>query len=162
MLRSVLLMGAALAVLSACGGGGGLHDFRSNAGGPDAFSVIPNKALQQPRNLDSLPTPTPGGTNLADPNPTGDAISALGGRPSAGVSGDLALVQATSRFGVTPTIRADLDADDASFRRIRGRLAIGSRTSRYFRVYSSMALDAYAVLEQFRAAGIATPTAPPQ
>ncbi|MGB0797704.1 MAG: DUF3035 domain-containing protein [Planktomarina sp.] len=162
MLRSGILTGVALLALTACGGtGGNLHDFRSNSAGPDAFVILPNKTLEQPADFKQLPQPTLGASNRADATPARDVAILLGGGTSR-QSGDGALLNAAGRFGTNPEIRAELDEGDASFRRLRGRLAVGGRTAKYFRVYASMALDAYAELLRFRKAGVRTPSAPPK
>ena len=50
----------------------------SNGGdGPDEFGIVPTKPLQMPDDLNVLPSPTPGGGNLTDPTPLGDAVAAL-------------------------------------------------------------------------------------
>lgn len=136
--------------------------------GPDEFSVLPAMPLQAPASL-TLPAPTPGGVNLADPDPLGDAIRALRGNPGAASAGgiparDAALVAHVSRNGVVPDIRAKLAEEDAAFRD-RARLArsfdiLGQ--DQYFPAYRRWALDAYAELERFRMAGIEVPSAPPR
>lgn len=149
--------------LSACSGSRSLHDFDNPGSGPDDFSVLPVAPLTLPDTLD-LPDPTPGGANRTDPNPTGQAIAALGGRQSAGVAGgipsrDAALVAHASRNGVETDIRAALAAADAERR--NGRFAGLFGRSGYFGLYARDALDAQAELARFRAAGVATPSAPP-
>lgn len=167
-MRAILIAGLAISLLSACGGGKTLHDMRTSSGGPDDFSVLPTHALELPETLSILPAPTPGGSNITDPNPTGDAIAALGGRPSVASAGgipaaDSALVAQAGRYGTSPTIRADLAAIDANFRRRKSRGNFFNFLSgdRYFRAYASQSLDAYAELIRFRNAGVATPSAPP-
>lgn len=144
-----------------------LHDLRANSEGPDEFSVLPVAPLELPETL-TLPQPTPGGVNRTDPNPVGDAIAALGGSQSAAFAGnvpgsDAALVATTGRFGVTPAIRAELAAADASFRQRRsvGQAFNFLGTDRYFSAYQAQSLDAYSELARFRALGIQTPSAPP-
>ena len=164
-----ILTGLALVALTACSAGiRPLHDLRVNSEGPDEFSVVPVAPLTLPSDLNTLPTPTPGGSNITDPNPTGDAIAALGGRPAAAFAGgipssDAALVATTGRYGVAAGIRAELAAADAAFRARRQYTQffniLGS--DNYFASYSAERLDAYAELARFRALGIATPTAPP-
>jgi len=158
----------ALFLLAACGSTERpLRDLRAAGGGPDEFAVIPAEPLEIPQSR-TLPDPTPGGVNRADPTPKADAIRALGGSPSAQIAGgipagDAALVAQASRYGTRPNIRAELAAADAA------RLARARRTSlfnplgrdRYFPAYASLALDAFAELERLRAAGIAVPTPPP-
>lgn len=154
--------------LSACGSSDGLRDLRSDGAGPEEFTVLPVGPLTLPEQL-TLPPPTPNGTNLTDPNPIGDAVAALGGRPSAQVADgipaqDAALVAAAGRNGVDPAIRQELAAADAQFRGGAGQFAVLSflRPNRYFNAYAGQALDAYATLDAYRAAGIATPSAPPR
>ncbi|MEM6308050.1 MAG: DUF3035 domain-containing protein [Pseudomonadota bacterium] len=114
--------------------------------GPDPFSVMPNRALEQPNDYSSLPVPTPGAPNRADLRPRSNAIIALGGRPGVGVVGDPALLSFVTRNGVSPDIRSTLqgDASDRGLFRRNGAV-----------------IDAYAELQRFRALGVATPTAPP-
>lgn len=161
MKPGLILSILAITALTACAGGDrGLRDF-DRGEGPDEFSVIPMQPLTLPDNLGALPPPTPGAGNRVDPNPTGDAIAALGGRPGAGVAGDAALLGAVGRNGVDPTIRADLAEADAQFRRNRARLGLFNRGDRYFQAYAGQALDAYAELVRFRNLGVAVPSAPP-
>lgn len=161
-----------VAVLSvaACAQSGTPHlmNLRATSSSPDEFAILPSKPLVMPKDTSALPSPTPGGTNLADPTPDSDAVAALGGKPGASAGGipaaDGALVAAADRYGVQPGIRAALDAADLKFRknhngRILDRL-FGN--SVYFKAYSSMTLDQYKELARWRAAGLATPSAPPQ
>lgn len=164
----LVFMGAVIAAVGACASDRPLHEFRSISSGPDDFSVIPLNPLVIPDTLD-LPPPTPGGTNRTDPNPEGQAIVALGGNPAAARAGgvpasDAAIVAATARFGVTPDIRAALAQSDAAFRarQSRGGLFSLFGGDRYYAAYAPQALDAYAVLNDFRNLGVATPSAPPQ
>lgn len=159
-----LVLGCSLLV--ACGGGP-LHNTRSATGGPDDFSVLPVAPLEIPESL-TLPTPTPGAPNLADPDPRGAAIVALGGNPAAARAGgvpaaDAALVAHATRNGTTPDIRALLAQEDAAFRGTRGRIGGFNpfARDRYFRAYAGQALDAQAELQRFRNLGVATPSAPP-
>ena len=166
-MRRTLLVATMIAALSACSGRDNLMVVDSG-NGPDEFSVIPALPLQAPESL-TLPAPTPGGTNLTDPDPLGDAIRALRGNPAATVAGgvparDAALVGFVSRNGVDPAIRATLADEDAAFRD-RARLArsfdiLGQ--DQYFPAYRRWALDAYAELERFRALGVEVPSAPPR
>ena len=122
--RAVVLM--AILGLSACSGDGRLRDLQSFTGGPDEFSVLPGKELQKPADYTALPAPTPGGGNVTDQNPRGDAVAALGGRASALVPTGVpategALVTYVSRNGVSPSIRQDLAAEDAKFRKGQAR-----------------------------------------
>ena len=168
-MRAMIFATAAILTLSACAGGDrGLRDMRSSSGGPDEFSVLPVNPLTVPESISALPAPTPGGTNLTDPNPGGVAIAVLGGRESAAFAGgiptsDAALVTRASRYGTDPNIRATLASEDEAFRNRRTRisfLGFGGR-DRYFQAYARQSLDAYAELTRFRNLGVATPTAPP-
>ena len=147
----------------------GLRDIRKTGTGPDEFLVLPNKPLNEPADYSSLPEPTPGAGNIADPTPQADAVAALGGKPSALVPGqgvsssDLALVSASSRYGVSPTVRQDLAEEDAKFlkkKRITGRIRLFP-VDRYEQIYAKQTLDPFETTEQFRRAGVATPSAPP-
>ncbi len=163
----VILIFVAMLSLAACANDRGLRDLRSNGGGPDEFGVMPVNPLILPSDTSTLPAPTPGGTNRTDPTPNADAVAVLGGNPNAlapnGIpASDSALIAAAGRNGVDPAIRSTLAAEDASFRNRRARLSIFGGRDRYFRAYAGQALDAYAELERFRAAGVATPSAPPQ
>ncbi len=135
-------------------------------GGPDEFAIVPTKPLETPPDLASLPTPNPGGANLADPRPTTDAIAALGGNPAAlgRPSGDGALIGYAARFGVVPNIRGSLAAEDQAFRNDnRGKLLERVfRITTYYTAYADQALDPHEELERFRAAGVRTPAAPPR
>jgi hypothetical protein len=161
MRRTVLAIVAA-GLVAACGSADrGLRRLDSGLNGPDEFAVLPSRPLSLPQTSD-LPPPTPGGRNLADPDPLGDAMAALGGAAGAGPAGDAALIAATGRYGVDPGIRAALAEEDAAFRRRAGALAFNPLgVDRYFQAYARQALDAYAELARFRAAGVAVPSAPP-
>ena len=166
-MRGILLAILALG-LAACSGDRSLRDMRSSDGGPDEFAVAPNAPLEVPPDL-SLPTPTPGGSNLTDIDPNANAIAALGGRPSSVSAGgipsnDAALVSFAGRNGVQSDIRASLAQEDAAFRKRAGFRNFFNflGKDKYFPAYARQSLDAYAELERFRAAGIATPSAPPQ
>lgn len=147
----------------------GLRDIRKTGTGPDEFLVLPSKPLSEPSDYSSLPTPTPGGTNITDATPQADAVAALGGKASALVPGqgvpssDLALVSASSRYGVSPSVRQELAEEDAKFlkrKRITGRIKLFP-VDRYEQIYAKQTLDPFEANEQFRRAGIATPSAPP-
>ena len=166
-MRSVVLVFAVVG-LAACSGDRGLRDMRTNSGGPDEFSVLPNAPLSLPSTTD-LPTPTPGGSNLTDINPNASAVAALGGsltRVNAGgiPTRDRALVAGAQRYGVASDIRATLATEDAAIRQRAKYLNAFNLfgRDRYFSTYARQSLDAYAELDRFRAAGVATPSAPPQ
>ncbi|MCH2076186.1 MAG: DUF3035 domain-containing protein [Rhodobacteraceae bacterium] len=154
----LMLFCFAMVGLGACSGG--------FSEGPDEFSVVPQSPLEQPVSYSDLPEPVPGGSNLADLRPNADAVAALGGRTQAGgiPASDTGIVTYASRFGVDPAIRSVLFAEDERFRARISRRGIfgGQRENKYFSTYRSQALDAYAELERFRAAGISVPTAPPE
>ncbi|WP_373354888.1 DUF3035 domain-containing protein [Pseudoroseicyclus sp. CXY001] len=158
--RAIVIVGL-LTALSACGGRT-LHQLDHGLAGPDEFSVLPTAPLVIPR-VATLPPPTPGGQNRADPQPNAAAIAALGGNAGAAVAGgvpatDAALVAAAG--GRDPSIRRTLAEEDAAFR--SGAVAASnSGAGRYFNAYRRQALDAYAELERFRAAGARVPSAPP-
>ncbi|MCL7408770.1 DUF3035 domain-containing protein [Marivivens donghaensis] len=163
-MRGLLLALCAALTLSACGGGERtLHRTSLTDGSPDEFGVQPTRTLELPQSMNLLPTPTPGGVNLADANPQADAIAVLGGSVTGGVGGDAALMAQVSRFGVDPSIRSVLAAEDAAFRKRRTNLSLFRifNRDRYFQAYRGQSLDAYAQLERFRSLGAAVPSAPP-
>ncbi|WP_291736501.1 DUF3035 domain-containing protein [Leisingera sp. F5] len=164
----VMVLAGALAV-AGCGQKG-LRVLQKPGPGPDEFLILPSKPLSTPENYASLPAPTPGGSNLTDPDPKSEAVAALGGNPSALVSGngvpsgDAALVTASSRYGVEPGVRETLASEDAKFRhrnRHLGRIKIVP-VDRYEQLYRKQSIDPFAVSEQFRKAGAATPSSPPE
>ena len=154
--------------LAGCSNDGTLMNLKSGQDGPDEFAILPTKPLSMPTDLAVLPTPTPGGANITDPTPLGDAVGALGGNPARlannGVgASDGGLVTYASRYGVQPGIRQDLAVADqewraANSRRLLERLA---QTSVYLRAYLPMTLDPDAELLRWRRAGAKTPSAPP-
>lgn len=168
------MIGAAMLAilgLSACGADRdiSMRDLRSFTGGPDEFMVLPAKPLSEPASYAELPAPTPGGKNLTDVNPKGDAVVALGGKasalePGAGVpASDGALVQYASRNGVQPGIRETLAKEDEDFRRRASRFTKIRivRVDRYNDAYKREQLKTYPTLEAWRRAGVQTPSAPP-
>ncbi len=167
MNRLTGIAGMAVVLLASCGGGS-LHNLDTGSVGPDEFSVLPALPLQMPETT-TLPPPTPGASNLSDPNPVGDAMAALGGSQAASFAGgipasDATLVAYAGRNGTDPAIRNTLATEDAAFRSqagFGGTFNLLGR-DRYYPAYASQSLDAYAELERFRAAGVEGPTAPPE
>ncbi|MEL7027289.1 MAG: DUF3035 domain-containing protein [Pseudomonadota bacterium] len=165
IVKNLGLLGFAL-VVAACSRDPNpeLLNLRSD-GTPDEFGILPTAALEEPADYVSLPAPTPSGTNRVDPRPNAEAVAALGGRPGvvASRAGDGALLATTGRFGLDPTIRQQLAAEDLAFRQNnRGRpLERLFNTNVYFSAYRRQSLDQYAELERFRRAGIATSAPPP-
>ncbi|WP_420585858.1 DUF3035 domain-containing protein [Ruegeria sp.] len=165
--RSILAVTLALAV-AGCSDIG-LRHLEAPGEGPDEFSVLPVKPLTQPQDYQFLPAPTPGGGNLTDPNPTADAVVALGGSEAALnantpiPSTDAALVTASSRYGVPANTRQVVDTEDAEFRRKQGRLTRLRlfNVDRYAQVYERQSLNADAQTQAARDAGLETPSAPP-
>jgi hypothetical protein len=167
--KGLAIAGVALLALTACGGAKEprLMNLRSTTNGPDEFAIVPPKPLATPPDFASLPDPTPGGANLTDPHPMDDAITALGGQVPVVAGGvpaaDGVLVRYAGRQGRAADIRAALAAEDLDFRRKHGgrilERAFGIST--YFRAYQKSWLDARAELAKWRAAGVATPSAPP-
>ena len=57
-------------VLMGCSSSGSISDqYGVVSIEPIEAGLAPNKPLEQPSNLDALPEPTPGGSNLGDPEP---------------------------------------------------------------------------------------------
>lgn len=172
LMRRALVI-AGLVALAACGRSGAgdevpqLMNLRSPAGeGANEFAILPKKPLEMPTDMAALPDPTPGGANLTDVDPKGDAVAALGGNAAvlSRPSQDGALVAHASRYGVSPQIRAELAAADVAFRRNnKGRLLERLfDVNVYFKVYAPFALDQYAETERMRRAGIPTSAVPPE
>lgn len=162
-----LLALVSLAALSACESGDPeLMNIRSDT--PDEFSILPTKPLEAPENYTALPEPTPGGSNLVDPNPQGDAIAALGGNPDRLTdgrvyAGEQTLVSFASRYGVPADIRTTLAAEDLAWRRENNGLLLERlfNVNVYYSSYKPMSLDQHHELDRLRALGIWTPSAPP-
>lgn len=143
----------------------GLMDIRSTGNGPDEFRIFPAKPLTAPSDYSKLPTPTPGGSNLTDLNPTADAMAALGGRDSGGIPAtDGALITAASRNGVDPEVRTTLAAEDAKFRKRQSRMTRLKLfpVDRYGQAYRKQAINPFKVDEEYRRAGVGTPSSPPE
>lgn len=161
---NILVLVTAALVLSACANGTpSLMNLRNTEAGPDEFGIVPTNELQLPADRSTLPTPTVGGTNRADPNPEADAIAALGGNIARANTNASGLVSHASRFGVASDIRGTLATEDLAFRGDnRGRLLerlLNNNT--YFQAYRAQSLDRYAELERLRRSGVQTPSAPP-
>ena len=160
------ILGVAALGLSACSQREpDLINFKNGQDGPDEFSILPTKPLENPPSLAELPPPTPGGTNLVDPNPDFEAIAALGGRPSVLTrsSDDGGLVRYAGRYGVSPSIRGELAAEDLEFRRRNdGRLLERwFNLSVYNNSYERQELNQYDELRRMRNAGVASSSSPP-
>jgi Protein of unknown function (DUF3035) len=158
---------AAMLVLSACASSDPRLMNLSSGEGPDEFGIVPPKPLAMPENLAALPEPTPGGGNLADPNPEADAILALGGKPgtSDGIpSGDSALYAHAARYGVDQGIRSTLATEDLEWRRDNnGRvLERWFNVNVYYKAYRDQRLDQQSELARWREAGLRTSSAPPR
>lgn len=172
LLRLCAITGLGLLTLSACSRGNDVPNLMNAARGgssPDEFSILPTQPLQAPTDYSALPTPTPGGSNLVDPDPRGDAVAALGGRVSAergaGVpAADSALLAHAGRNGVSGDIRATLAAEDLDFRRRNhGRpLERLFNNNVYARAYEGEVIDPQEELRRWRALGARTPSAPPE
>lgn len=164
-LRTAISLGLVLLALAACGRSDPrLLNLRADGDGPDEFGILPSRPLEMPENLQTLPTPTLGGTNRADPDPEADVAAALGGNINRAGAGSQGMVSYVTRFGVGQDIRDTLASEDLEFRRRRdGRILERiAAINVYHRAYREMSLDRYAELERMRAAGIRTPAAPPE
>jgi hypothetical protein len=142
---------------------------KSDDKGPEEFTVLPVKPLQEPSDYKVLPAPNSAAGNLVDATPKADAIVALGGTPVIGAStkvpaADSSLVRHTSRFGTTPDIRDVLAVEDAEIRKSRSRMLRFQLNQKdlYSKVYEKQILDAHAEIAKFRAAGVLTPAVPPK
>jgi len=170
--RLLAVTGLSLLALSACSRNGDvpqLMNASAHQRGPDEFSIVPTAPLQAPNSFAELPAPTPGGSNLVDPDPRAQAVAALGGRVSAertsGIpAADAGLVRYAGRAGVSDGIRSTLAAEDLEFRR-RNNPRLLERmfnTNRYRAAYEEQILDPQEELRRWRERGVRTPSAPPQ
>ena len=159
----------ALAMALALGGcnrdsgesGRSLISIRSAGVPPDEFLVLPRDPLERPSDTASLPAPTPGGANRADPDNLSPMLSAMGARGAAGgvPASEAALVRAVG--GASPDIRAVLAAENAAFREDNARrLERQARKLEGATIYSGMLLDPVAEAARLRAMGITVPLAP--
>ncbi|MDN5569165.1 MAG: DUF3035 domain-containing protein [Paracoccus sp. (in: a-proteobacteria)] len=163
-----LMMGmAAVTALGACSGEPRLNNLKAGQVGPDEFSIMPTRSLSMPPDLAVLPAPTPGGFNITDPNPQGDAVAALGGNPERlrdqGIgAADQALVAQATRRGSDPQIRQTLAREDAAWRSSNGRRVLESLfgTSVYQRAYAPMALVGADEQLRWQKAGAVSSTSP--
>ncbi len=156
-------------LLAACSTDPHLMSVTSDSNGPDEFGIVPTKPLQMPEDLSALPAPTPGGTNITDATPLGDAVAALGGNPAQlsaqGIgASDGGLVNYASRLGRDPAIRQQLAVEDLQWRSQHSRRLLESlaRTDVYYRAYKKMTLDSWAEQERWRPTGVLMPAAPPR
>ncbi|UWQ95607.1 DUF3035 domain-containing protein [Rhodobacteraceae bacterium M385] len=164
MRATLLVLMTATIGLTACSNGTPtLMNLRNTESGPDEFAIVPTNDLELPADRSTLPTPTLGGTNRADPTPEADAIAALGGNIARANANAGGLVNHASRFGVAPDIRGTLAAEDLAFRQNNGGRVLERlfQNNVYFRAYRRQALDRYAELERLRRSGVQTPSAPP-
>jgi hypothetical protein len=169
MRRRILILSLMVLAVAACGRGDGvLSRIKNDGNGPDEFTVLPTAPLQTPQTYNSLPTPTPGGANLVDPNPRAEGVAAMGGNPAATVpgaigAGDGGLVNHTRRFGVTPGVRQELAVEDAQTRRRHGRVNIFNigPNDDYTDAYKKQWLDSQAEQSRMTRSGVVTPSAPP-
>lgn len=158
---------ACFAVLAACAKEPNLLNIK-RGDGPDEFAILPTRPLEAPPSYQDLPAPTPGGTNLTDPDPIGDAVAALGGRrdrlaPGNIATGEQALVSHALRYGAAGNIRQTLATEDLEFRRRHNGKLLERlfNVNVYFRAYKPMSLDQHAELLRLRRKGVWTPSAPP-
>ncbi len=163
MRASLVITGLCVAAaLTGCGKSE-LRLFEERKNAPDEFLLLPAGALEDPADYTTLPSPTPGGSNLTDRDPQAEAIAALGGNAAAaGSSGDSALLTATNRYGVQGDIRQELSEEDEKLRK-RNAFLINLKlfpTDKYAEIYEKQTLDAEEAAIVFQNAGIPTPNAP--
>lgn len=144
-----------------------LLNLEASQAGPDEFSILPNKPLQEPENFAALPAPTPGGSNRVAATPNDDAIAALGGNPAAVArsipASDGGLVSHVGRFGGSTGIRETLAQEDLEFRRRKNGRVLERvfNVNVYYKAYQKQSLDQYSELARFRRLGVRTPSPPP-
>ena len=164
---NVVLVIATVGILAACtrGGDGRVLNLRQSAIAPDEFLVVPQKPLETPSDLTSLPAPEPGATDLVTIDFERNLLEALGGRavsPTAAPARDAAFVGAVrSSGGSTPDIRTVLREEDQAFREARkGRLERLAQQRQAVTLYDSMLLDPTAETLRLRALGVKVPALP--
>lgn len=170
-MRPAFVILIAAVALTACGKRGDdvrLTRFTDGGNGPDEFSILPGKPLQNPADYAALPAPAPGQANLTDATPMADGVAALGGNPAALVPGapsasDGALLAHSGRYGSQPGIRQTLAVEDADVRRRHGRINILNigRNDDYTDSYKRQWLDSQSESVRLRARGVKTPSSPP-
>lgn len=170
--RLAIAIGLGLLTLAACSRGDTprLMNARSSATGPDEFSILPTQPLQAPSDFTSLPTPTPGGSNLVDADPRAEIATALGGNVAAertnGIpAADASLVRYVDRNGVSADIRATLAAEDEAFRRRHSPRLLERMfgTNVYRQAYAEQILNPDAEILIWRSRpGVRLPAAPPR
>jgi len=168
MMRAIALTMTML-LLAACSSDPQLMNLNTGRSGPDEFSILPTKPLTMPPDLNALPSPTPGGSNITDPTPQADAVAALGGNPgqlsAQGIgAADAALVAYATRLGSDPGIRARTAQEDLAWRSTHSRraLEVMARTDVYYRAYDPMTLDSWSELSRWQPTGVQVPAAPPR
>jgi len=137
MLRATLKIAVVVSLaggLTACNRDGNngrpLLNLRQSAIAPDEFLVVPQKPLETPGDLSSLPTPVPGAESRVTIDFEDNLMTALGGRARSGggvPAADVAIVSAArSSSGTTENIRDVLRSEDQAFR-IRWRKCCACR-----------------------------------
>ena len=164
MRRAILGLGfLAIVGLTACGQQG-LRSVSQPSEGPDEFMVVPSNPLSPPKSYTQLPTPTPGGTNLADRDSQAEMIVALGGRvPTSDAipASDAALIAAASRNGSGGNTRAQLQQEfDERLGRAQRWQSL-RLVDRYDDLFRDEWLDQRAEAERFRRSGVPVSNAPP-
>lgn len=170
MYRSALILAlmTLMGLLGACSEGKREGIFKSIGSRPEApveFAVIPHHPLELPEDLQELPVPNPGGRSRTDLTPIEDALVALGGSPSGGISvqSDAAILAATGATRAPADIRRTLAVEDAEYRN-------GNKGKFFERVfnkvsesttYEDMILDAELEAQRLRVRGLQTPDFPP-
>ena len=100
--------------LMGCSSGGSISDqYGTVSIEPIEAGLALNKPLEQPSSLDALPEPTPGGTNLGDPEPR-PAVEAAAQEPEAEAK--------TYKQGVPRPISEMMDALNAGLKDMEQRI----------------------------------------
>ena len=156
--------------LSACnqnsGNGRPLLNLRQSAIAPDEFLVVPQKPLETPGDVTSLPTPVPGAKARVMIDFEDNLLRALGGQPGNSrtiPASDAALISAArAGSGATANIRDIMRAEDQAFREARsGRIDRLAKKRKAVTIYDPMLLDPVAESARMQAQGVKTPAVPP-
>jgi len=163
LITAAAILASGLAISGCAEGGlGGALRSAGVGGTPDEFMVLPTRPLEMPASLSALPPPTPGAANRVDYRPRAEAVAGLTGRQGpVGTADGSALVARAG--GADPRIRAELAAEDATYRRENRGLLLERMFSRNREalIYKNMTLDAPPEFLALRAAGVGVPSPPP-
>lgn len=164
-MRKIAIL-ASLSVLAACSSDAPpvtLAEASIANGAPDEFLVLPQRPLEMPDDLETLPEPDlEAGTRVAI-DPIAEAKRAVGGTGGStrATATDQAMLAAARTVGVNPNIRAELRAEtEAKIARpggLAGFLDIFRISDRKKTAFDDQRLDALGELKRRQAQDVRTP-----